>query len=81
MSQYGATKEAAECLKAQLDAQDKLTTPKQENRKIRNENEIVKAKEHAPDLSIGTKRHTSKSCETIPLKYPFVPSKSLNYKN
>jgi hypothetical protein len=49
MSQYGATKESAESLIAQLDSQGKLTTPRHENRKIRHENEFLKAKEHAPE--------------------------------
>jgi hypothetical protein len=40
MSQYGATKEAAESLKAQLDSQSKLPMPRRENQKIRHENEI-----------------------------------------
>jgi hypothetical protein len=43
-SQYGATTEAAESLIAHLDSQDKLTTPRRENRK---KNEILKANEHA----------------------------------
>jgi hypothetical protein len=40
MSQYGATKEAAESLIAQLDSQSKLSSPRRENPKIRHENEI-----------------------------------------
>jgi hypothetical protein len=40
---YGTTTEAAESLIAQLHSQSKLTTPRLENRKIRNENEILKA--------------------------------------
>jgi hypothetical protein len=40
LSQYRATKEAAESLIAQLDSQGKLTTPRHGNRKIRHENEI-----------------------------------------
>jgi hypothetical protein len=47
-SKYGATKEAAESLIAQLDSQSKLSTPRRKNRKIRHKNEILKAKEHAP---------------------------------
>jgi hypothetical protein len=43
-SQYGATTVAAESLIAQLHSQGKLTTPRRENRKIRHEIEIVKAK-------------------------------------
>jgi hypothetical protein len=43
-----------------------------ENRKIRKENEILKANEPAPgvetsDLSKDTKKHTTKSRETSPL--------------
>jgi hypothetical protein len=49
MSQYGATKEAAEILIAQLDSQSKLSTPRCKNLKIRHENGIQKAKEHAPE--------------------------------
>jgi hypothetical protein len=48
MSEHGDTKEAAKSLIAQLHSQGKLATPRQENRKIRHENEIVKANEHAP---------------------------------
>jgi hypothetical protein len=40
MSQYGATKEAAESLIAQLDSQGKLTLLRYENQTIRHENEI-----------------------------------------
>jgi hypothetical protein len=46
-SQYGAITVAAESLAAQLDSQGKHTTPRRENRKIRRENEIIKANEHA----------------------------------
>jgi hypothetical protein len=49
MSQYGATKEAAESA-AQLHSQGKLSTPRHENRKIRDEIEILKAYEHSPHL-------------------------------
>jgi hypothetical protein len=42
----GATPVAAESPIAQLDSQSKLTTPRHENRKIRHENEIVKANQH-----------------------------------
>jgi hypothetical protein len=45
MSQYGATKEAAESLIAQIHSQSK---PRHENRKIRHESEIFKANEHSP---------------------------------
>jgi hypothetical protein len=49
-SQYGAMTVAAEILKAQLHSQSKLTTAWQENRKIRYENELLKAKEPVPDV-------------------------------
>jgi hypothetical protein len=45
VSQYGAMKEAAESLIAQLYSQGKLTTPIFENGKIQYENEILKANE------------------------------------
>jgi hypothetical protein len=41
---------AAESLRAQLYSQCKLTTPRHENRKIRQENELLKAKEPALDV-------------------------------
>jgi hypothetical protein len=44
-SQYTATTGAAESLIAQLHSQGKLTKPRPENRKIRHENEILKANE------------------------------------
>jgi hypothetical protein len=44
-SQYGATTGAAESLIAQLHSQGKLTTPRGKNRRIRLENEILKANE------------------------------------
>jgi hypothetical protein len=47
-SQYWAMTKAAESLIAQLYSQGKLTTPHRENRKIRHENEILKANKHAP---------------------------------
>jgi hypothetical protein len=47
-SQYGATTVAAESLRAQHHSQGKLTMPRHENRKIRHEIEIFKAKEPAP---------------------------------
>jgi hypothetical protein len=50
MSQYGATKEAAEILIAQLHSQGKLTMPRRKNKKIRREIEILKANEHAPHV-------------------------------
>jgi hypothetical protein len=49
-SKYGATTLAAESLRAQLHSQCKLTTPRHENRKIRHENELLKAKEPTPDV-------------------------------
>jgi hypothetical protein len=49
-SQYGAMTVAAESLRAQLHSQCKLTTPRHENRKIRHENELLKAKEPTPDV-------------------------------
>jgi hypothetical protein len=58
---YGAATEAAESLIAQIDSQNKLTTPIRKHRKIRHGNEIFKANEHAPkgvatsDLSNDTR--------------------------
>jgi hypothetical protein len=49
-SQYGAMTVAAEILIAQLHSQRKLTTAGHENRKIRYENELLKAKEPPPDV-------------------------------
>jgi hypothetical protein len=49
-SQYGAMKIAAEILIAQLHLQSKLTTALCENLKILYENELLKAKEPAPDV-------------------------------
>jgi hypothetical protein len=49
-SQYVAMTAAAEILIAQLHSQSKLTTTWHENRKIRYENELLKAKEPAPDV-------------------------------
>jgi hypothetical protein len=49
-SQYGAMTVAAEILIAQLHSQSKLTTPRHENRKIRYKNELLKAKDPAPDV-------------------------------
>jgi hypothetical protein len=48
LGSHGATTIAAEGLIAQLYSQDKLTTPRRENRKIRHEIEILKAKEPTP---------------------------------
>jgi hypothetical protein len=49
-SQYVAMTVAADKLGAQLHSQRKLTTPRHENQKIRHENELLKAKEPAPDV-------------------------------
>jgi hypothetical protein len=77
MSQYGATKVAAESIiLAQINAECKLGMLRRESRKILYENEILKANKHAPagvstlDLSIDTKKRISKSRETISLSYP-----------
>jgi hypothetical protein len=49
-SQYRAMTVASEILIAQLHSQSKLTTAGHENRKTRYENELLKAKEPAPDV-------------------------------
>jgi hypothetical protein len=49
-SQNGAMTVAAEILIAQLHSQSKLTTVWHENRKIRYENKLLKAKEPTPDV-------------------------------
>jgi hypothetical protein len=49
-SQYGAMTVAVEILIAQLHSQSKLTTAWHENWKIQYENELLKAKEPAPDV-------------------------------
>jgi dTDP-4-amino-4,6-dideoxygalactose transaminase len=49
-SQYRAMTVAAEILIAQLHSQSKLTMAWHKNRKIRYENELLKAKEPAPDV-------------------------------
>jgi hypothetical protein len=49
-SQYGDLTVAAEILIAQLHSQSKLTTAWHENRKILYKNELLKAKELAPDV-------------------------------
>jgi hypothetical protein len=49
-SQYGAMAVDAEILIAQLHSQSTLTMAWHENRKIRYENELLKAKEPAPDV-------------------------------
>jgi hypothetical protein len=49
-SQYRAMTVAAEILIAQLYSQSKLTTAWHENQKIWYENELLKAKEPAPDV-------------------------------
>jgi hypothetical protein len=47
-SVYEATTEAAESLIVQLYSQSKLATLRRENRKIRQEIEILQENEHAP---------------------------------
>jgi hypothetical protein len=49
-SQYGAMTVSAEILIAQLHSQSKHTTACHKNRKIRYGNELLKAKEPAPDV-------------------------------
>jgi hypothetical protein len=49
-SQYGAMTVAEEILIAQLLSQSKLTMAWHKNRNIRYENELLKAKEPAPDV-------------------------------
>jgi hypothetical protein len=49
-SQYWAMTVAAEILIAQLHSQSKLTTAWHKNWKIRYKNELLKAKEPAPDV-------------------------------
>jgi hypothetical protein len=49
ISQYGATKVAAESLIAQSNSQWKLATLRREIRKIRYNNDIQKASEHTPE--------------------------------
>jgi hypothetical protein len=49
-SQNGAMTVAEEILIAQLHSQSKLTKAWHENRKIRYENELLKAKEPTPDV-------------------------------
>jgi hypothetical protein len=49
-SHYGAMTVAAEILIAQLHSKSRLTTAWNENRKIRYENKLLKAKEPAPDV-------------------------------
>jgi hypothetical protein len=49
-SQYGAMTAAAEILIAQLHSQSKLTMAWHKNQKIPYENELLKAKEPAPDV-------------------------------
>jgi protein-L-isoaspartate O-methyltransferase len=69
----GATSEDSESLIAQLHTQGKLTAPRRKTQKIRHEIEILKSKRtryasaQTSDLSNDTKKHTTKSCETIPL--------------
>jgi hypothetical protein len=47
-SSVRAKTEAAESLKAQLNSQSKLPTPRRKNQKIRHENELLKGNEHDP---------------------------------
>jgi hypothetical protein len=74
-SQYGDTTGAAEYVIAQLYSQGKLTTPSHKNRKIRHENEILKSNRirsacvQTSDLSNDTKKHITKTRETIPLNF------------
>jgi hypothetical protein len=49
-SQYGAMTVDATILISQLHSQRKLTTACHKNQKIRYENELLKAKEPAPDV-------------------------------
>jgi hypothetical protein len=61
-SHYGATAGAAESVRAQLHSQNKLTTSRRENRKIRHENELLKAKEPTPGVyKCQINRMTSKN--------------------
>jgi hypothetical protein len=79
-SQDRATTLAAESLRAQLHSQCKLTTPRHENRKNWTRKRTFKSKRthswclEMSDLSNDTKKHTSKSHETIPLKQDFPES-------
>jgi hypothetical protein len=71
-SQYGAMTVAAEILIAQLHSQSKLNTVWHENRKIRYKNELLKAKEPAPDvLKCQIYRMTPKTYHEISWAYPF----------
>jgi hypothetical protein len=49
-SKHGVMTKAAESLIAQLYSQVKLTTPRNENIKIRHEKNFFKANEHAPHV-------------------------------
>jgi hypothetical protein len=49
-SQYGAMTAAEEILIAQLHSQSKITTAWHKNQKIWYENELLKAKEPAPEM-------------------------------
>jgi hypothetical protein len=54
-----------------------LTTHRRENRKTRHKNEILRANEgslcvETSDLSNDTKKHTTKSRETIPLSFKLL---------
>jgi hypothetical protein len=66
---------AEESLRAQLHSHGKLTTPRRENRKIRHENEILKANEHDPRLYKLQIYRYQKTYHKCSWDYPF---KSLN---
>jgi hypothetical protein len=58
-----------------------LTTARHENRKIRYENELLKAKEPAPDVyKCRIYRMTPKTCHEISWDYPFKFAYSI-YRN
>jgi hypothetical protein len=82
-SQYGATAGAAESLRAQLQSEGKLTTPRRENWKIRHENEILKANEHAlVCTNLKSIVWYQKTYHKISWDYPFKPKLrkiSVNY--
>jgi hypothetical protein len=72
----GLTKWAPDVPWAEIRALRKLLAPRPEKSKIRHEIEFFKKNEPPPDgvamseLSNDTKKHTSKSRETVPLKGP-----------
>jgi hypothetical protein len=61
------TTEAADSFIAQINSQSILATPRHENRKIQTRKRNFKSTRTTSDLSNDTKKHTSKSSETIPL--------------